>query len=48
MQIGVLVLGLLYILLASLTFGKLFLAALIVGALEFALWRIRETKPAPV
>jgi hypothetical protein len=47
-QIGVLVLGLLYILLASLTFGKLLLAALIVGALEFALWRIREAKPAAV
>ena len=31
-----------WLLLATLTFGKLFLAALIVGALEFALWRLRE------
>ena len=42
LQIAVLVLGLAYVLLASLTFGKFFLAALIVGALEFALWRLRS------
>jgi hypothetical protein len=41
LQVGVLVLGLAYLLLATLTFGKFFLAALIVGALEFALWRLR-------
>lgn len=42
-QVGVLVLGLGYLLIATLTFGKFFLAALIVGALEFALWRIRSS-----
>ena len=47
-QIGVLVLGLVYLMFASLTFGKFFLAALIVAALEFALWRIRSMGPATV
>jgi hypothetical protein len=42
-QIAILVLGLAYVALASLTFGKFFLAALIVGALEFALWQLRRT-----
>ena len=40
MQIGLLVLAMAWVLLATLTFGKLLLAALIVGALEFALWRL--------
>ena len=48
MQVGLLVLALVWVLFASLTFGKLLLAALIVGGLEFALWRIREVKPEPV
>ena len=46
MQIGLLALTLLWVLIATLTFGKLLLATLIVGALELALWRIRDTKPA--
>ena len=47
-QLGLLVLALAWLLLATLTFGKLFLAALIVGALELALWRLREKKPEAV
>jgi hypothetical protein len=47
-QLGLLVLALAWLLLATLTFGKLFLAALIVGALELALWRIREKEPEAV
>jgi hypothetical protein len=43
MQIGLLVLAMAWVLLATLTFGKLLLAALIVGALEFALWRLHAT-----
>jgi hypothetical protein len=46
-QLGLLAVAILWLLLASLTFGKLFLAALIVGALEFALWRLRERAPEP-
>jgi hypothetical protein len=42
LQIAILVLGLAYLMFASLTFGKFFLAALVVGALEFALWRLRR------
>jgi hypothetical protein len=42
------VLTLAWLLLATLTFGKLFLAALIVGALELALWRIRVREPEAV
>jgi hypothetical protein len=45
LQIGILFLGLAYVLLASLTFGKFFLAALVVGALEFGLWRLRAVNP---
>ena len=48
MQIGLLVLTLLWLLIAILTFDKLLLAALIVGALELALWRIRDTETASV
>jgi hypothetical protein len=44
LAIGVLAIG--WLLLASLTFGKLFLAALVVGALEFALWRIKDKGPS--
>jgi hypothetical protein len=47
-QLGLLVLALAWLLLATLTFGKLFLAALIVGALELALWRLREKEPEAV
>jgi hypothetical protein len=47
-QLGLLVVALGWLLLATLTFGKLFLAALIVGGLEFALWRIREREPEAV
>ena len=46
-QVGLLVLTLAWLLLATLTFGKLFLAALIVGGLEFALWRLRDREPKP-
>jgi len=42
-QLGVLFLGLAYLLLATLTFGKFFLAALVVGALEFGLWQLRRS-----
>jgi hypothetical protein len=48
LQLAVLLLGLAYLLLASLTFGKFFLAALIVGALEFALWRLRSMGPTSI
>jgi hypothetical protein len=46
-QVGLLVLTLAWLLLATLTFGKLFLAALIVGGLEFALWRLRDRDVKP-
>jgi hypothetical protein len=48
LQLGLLVVALAWLLLATLTFGKLFLAALIVGALELALWRLREKDPKAV
>ena len=48
-QAGILVIALVWVLLTTLTFGKLLLAGLVVGALEFALWRIRASQtPAPV
>ncbi len=40
--------ALVYLNVASLTFGKFFLAVLIVAALEFGLWRIRSMGPAAV
>ncbi|MGO9872885.1 MAG: hypothetical protein ACLPVY_03720 [Acidimicrobiia bacterium] len=47
-QIALLAVAMAWILFASLTFGKLLLAALIVGALELALWRLRSGAAASI